>query len=74
VTALSESIPRAAALATAALAETGPDRALVAQLLAEIDEEDRAEAVTLAIVFAAVGEQVCRGIALTVAQSKAARK
>lgn len=63
---------QAVALATAALAEAGPDRALVVALLAELTDEDRAEVVTRALALAAAGGWVRRGIALDVAWARTA--
>lgn len=61
---------RATALATAVLGPGGPDRTLVATLLAELDEPDRSEVVTLAIVSAALEGAIRQGIALDVAWSR----
>jgi hypothetical protein len=64
---------KATALATAALGAAGPDRAMVTALLAELTDEERAEVVTLALVSAAAGGWVRRGIALDVAMSRTTR-
>ncbi len=71
MTAVLEVTATATALATAALGVDGPDRILVAALLAELPDVDRAEVVTQALVFAAVGGQVRCGVALDVAASRA---
>lgn len=61
---------KACALATAVLGPAGPDRTLVAALLAELDDRDRAEVVTSAIVSAALEGAVRQSIALDVAWSR----
>lgn len=62
----------AVTLATAATTPGGPDRPLVAQLLAETAETDLAETVVLALMLVRLGTDIARGIALDVARTRAA--